>query len=435
MTTLFPLWQRDRTEYDTICAYLGLLPNAVLYDRLSEYLANAPFRFRPPYGFPRFLAGLRLNQFRVARLDFATKMLFPEHPFRHAINGVMALHECDADGYSQLAASPTGWTVVSAMFGWGLGFLVRAAITVPWLGWQVARYALGMQFRVMNNLVGRRVMITGVNRGLGMDIMLDCLEKGATVVGIVRNREARDSVVSQLPVKSPLTLLVADLATPGALVKALQGAQIEADSIDVAVLCAGVKHDGESVLVLPALRETFEVNYFSAAEFAAWLCAPRNTAVRSGNSQGMGPASDSNPQSVQGQRETPNKKVALVLISSIGRWHGMHGSCGYNASKAALSIWGESLEMELRQSGNRQFAVTIVEPGMFESEMTQRTSLTKLLFVSRRKVAAQIVSGTLAGRKSIRPPFWFALLTWGVCLAGRSVRYRLFARVKPKGKH
>ena len=72
---------------------------------------------------------------------------------------------------------------------------------------------------------------------------------------------------------------------------------------------------------------------------------------------------------------------------------------------------------------------------MFESEMTRKTPLTKFLLVSRRNVAGEIVSGALAGRKSIRPPLWFALLTWGVCLAGRDVRYRLFAHVKASEKH
>jgi hypothetical protein len=87
--------------------------------------------------------------------------------------------------------------------------------------------------------------------------------------------------------------------------------------------------------------------------------------------------------------------------------------------------------MELRQSRDRRFTVTIVEPGMFESGMTEQTPLTKLLSVSRREIAGRIVSAALAGRKSIRPPLWFALVTWGVCLMGRDFRYRLFAHAKP----
>jgi hypothetical protein len=68
---------------------------------------------------------------------------------------------------------------------------------------------------------------------------------------------------------------------------------------------------------------------------------------------------------------------------------------------------------------------------MFESGMTEQTPLTKLLSVSRREIAGRIVSAALAGRQSIRPPLWFALVTWGVCLMGRDFRYRLFAHAKP----
>jgi hypothetical protein len=60
--------------------------------------------------------------------------------------------------------------------------------------------------------------------------------------------------------------------------------------------------------------------------------------------------------------------------------------------------------------------------------MTRKTLMTRLLSAPRRDVARQIVSAALAGRRSLRPPLWFALLTWGVCLGGRGLRQRLFAR-------
>jgi hypothetical protein len=63
--------------------------------------------------------------------------------------------------------------------------------------------------------------------------------------------------------------------------------------------------------------------------------------------------------------------------------------------------------------------------------MTQPDGLRRWLLASRRRVAESIVDGAAAGRRTIRPPFWFALLTWGVCLAGRSFRSKLFGRVKP----
>ena len=116
----------------------------------------------------------------------------------------------------------------------------------------------------------------------------------------------------------------------------------------------------------------------------------------------------------------------------MGRWHGMHHSGGYNASKAALSIWGESFDMEARGASRRRFTVTIVEPGMFASGMTKAAGLGRFLLAPRSRVAATIVSGALAGRSAIRPPFWFALVTWAVCLVGRDFRYRILARARPR---
>lgn len=435
---LFPLWQIDEPEYGAVCAHLGLTPKPHLRDRLNGYLASAPFCFARPAGFSHFLATLRLTRFRIARLDVVTKLLYPDHPVRHALNGVIALHECDGAGYREMAASPAGWKAVVLMVAWLVGFGLRAGVTVPWLVWQFFVYVVGIPFRATIHLTKRRVLITGVNRGLGLDLMLRCLEQGAEVIGTVRDRQALTELRSWLPGTAPVKLLVAELSQPGNLVRALHDAQVPADSLHLSILCAGVKHDGASALSLDALRETFQVNFFAAAEFAAWLCAFERTSVLARSAEVPDPSGSPVRESAadsralgQGQRGPR----ALVLISSMGRWHGMHYASGYNASKAALSIWGESLDMELCYSQTPPLTVTVVEPGMFASGMSRQTPLTRFLFVPRRDVAVRILSGALAGRKTIRPPYWFALLTWGVCLAGRNVRLRLFARAKPAAEH
>jgi NAD(P)-dependent dehydrogenase (short-subunit alcohol dehydrogenase family) len=433
---LFPLWQIDAREYHAVCAYLRLTPEARLYEHLFRYLADAPFRFPRPGGFSRYLARLRLTRFRIGRLDPMTKLFLPGHPLRHILNGVIALHECDPQGYRELARVPLGWRAGVAVFGQGLGFAVNLAVSLPWLAWQWVGYAAGAPFRAGDGLAGKRALITGVSRGLGRDLMLRCLEGGAEVIGIVRNREAREELLAQIPARARLTLLVADLSTPGALFAALREAQIPSDSIAIAILCAAIKHDGKSVLSLRELRETFQVNVFAAVELADWLCGP------SGGSLALAPSADpgldSGTRSVAAvlPSEATRDRALLsttrvVLVSSMGRWHGMHFSGGYNASKAALSIWGESLDMELRQR-KRRFTVTVVEPGIFASGMTRDTRLTRVLFASRGKVAARILSGALQGRPAIRPPRWFALLTWAICLIGRDQRYRLFASAKPR---
>ncbi len=396
---LFPLWQIDQQEYQAVCAYLSVSPKMHIYEKLFEYFANAPFRYDRPCGFPLFLAKSKLTRFRIARLDLVTKLFFPNHPVRHILNGIIALHECDGEGYSQMASPPRGWTVPFFLLGWAIMFSASFAITTVWLCWQFVFYLLGWPLQPKDDVAGKRILITGVNRGLGLDLLLDSLEQGAEVVGTVRNRDNLDSFMAQLPAEAPVKILVADLSQAGALVKVLNQNQITNDSVDIAILCAGVKYSGTSVLSMSRLRETFEVNYFSSIDLAQWLFS-------SGN------------------------KTTLVLVSSIGRWHGMHLSCGYNASKAALSIWGESLEMELRFLGNRDCKIMIAEPGIFESGMMAQKGVNKLLFASRRELAERIISGALKGKKVLRYPFWFALLTWMLCLGGRSLRYHLFARNK-----
>jgi short-subunit dehydrogenase len=404
---LFPLWQPDRAEYHVVCAHLGLTPKAQVYERLCAYLASAPFRFARPGGFSLSLAKLRLTRFRIARLDLATKLFLPGHPVRHVLNGVIALHECDAEGYREMAAAPTGLAAPLSILAWVFGYFWRLGLTVPWLGWRLLAYAAARPFAGAGDALVKRILITGVNRGLGKDLMLHCLERGGEVVGTVRNADAMNEVKRWLPAEAPVTLLTADLSRSDALVDALEAAQVRPESLDVAILNAGTKHEGEPVLSLAHLRDTFQVNFFSAAEFARWFCAEPKGAPQRGS------------------------KRALVLVSSIGRWHGMHFVGGYNASKAALSIWGESLDMELRQSANRRVSVTIVEPGLFESAMSGEVRLTRSLFASRPRVAARIVSAAFAAKPTLRPPLWFAFLTWAACLAGRDFRYRLFKRTKP----
>jgi NAD(P)-dependent dehydrogenase (short-subunit alcohol dehydrogenase family) len=258
-------------------------------------------------------------------------------------------------------------------------------------------------------LEGRTVLITGVARGLGLDLALECLERGARLVGTVRNEASLARLRALLPNEAPVQLLVADLSTPGALVEALGKAAVDPGSLRLALLCAGVKHDGATVLALRELRDTFEVNFFAAAEFAQWFCRPSSS----------------------GASTPPAGQRSLTLISSMGRWHGMHSTAGYNASKAALSIWGESLEMDLARSGGPGVALTIVEPGLFESGMVaRRRGLRGLLLAQRRSVAERIVEGALAGRRVLRPPAWFAWLTWAVCAAGRDFRHALLSRAR-----
>ena len=397
---LFPIWQVDEAEYRAVCAYLNLSPQSRLYEKLNDFLIHAPFRFQIPNNFSLYLARPRLTHFRIARLDLTSKLFYPSHPIRHILNAVIALHECDGKGYSQMSASPFGWALSFWLIIWGVQFITSLAVTIVWLCWHRLLYLFGPALRLRGEgVVGKRILITGANQGLGKDLLLFALQQGAQVIGTVRNMDTAEELIHQFPEETPIEFISADLSLPGALTDALQKSQISAGSIDMAILCAGIKHSDATILSLPQLRETFEVNYFSNVDFTHWLCEP-------------------------GHQST------LVLISSMGRWHGMHSSCGYNASKAALSIWGESLEMELNLQEKPSCSILIVEPGIFSSGMVEKRGLSHLFSISRQDLAAHIIASASNGKRVLRFPIWFAWLTWAVCMGGRSVRLRLFSRVK-----
>src|SRR6266581_9195173 len=149
---LFPLWQIDAEEYRAVCGYLRVTPQAHVYGRLSQYLADAPFRFPRPSAFSRYLAEPRLTRFRIGRLDPMTKVFLPGHPLRHVLNGVIALHECDPRGYRELAVAPLGWRALLAVLVQTLGFAVNLVISLPWLVWQSVGYAAGAPFRAADDI-------------------------------------------------------------------------------------------------------------------------------------------------------------------------------------------------------------------------------------------------------------------------------------------
>lgn len=396
--TLFPAWQPTYAEYTTVCRYLRLTPQPQLYGRLLSHLAEAALTQPPLSAWARHLSSGRRGWFWLTCMDLVSRLFIPTHPVRFWLNATLALHECTAQGHAELSRVPRGWRLWLALPWWGGVLAASALLAGGWLMYRGLGFGLRLGWlRRTDTLAGRGVLVTGASRGLGWDLAMLALERGARVYAVIRDRRRLPEAAGQLPAQAPLQWIEADLAVPGALTRALQNADIQAGTIDYALLAAGVKHDATSVLDEAALRQTFQVNLHANVEFAAWYHAHAG-------------------------------RGRIVLVSSMGRWHGMPDTGGYNASKAALSIWGESLDMEL--TARARPAVLIVEPGLFASGMVRTHGLQGLLSLPRREVAQRILEAVLQGRRSLRPPLWFAGLTWGLCLAGRNLRARVLTRAR-----
>lgn len=101
----------------------------------------------------------------------------------------------------------------------------------------------------------------------------------------------------------------------------------------------------------------------------------------------------------------------LVGVSSVAGERGRRGNSAYQASKAALTVYLESVRYRLRGSGVR---VVTVKPGFVATPMTAGLPLPKLL-VSRPDAVARRVADALAGGPEVvYVPRYLAPVLWTV---------------------
>ncbi|TYJ25521.1 hypothetical protein E1A91_A07G056400v1 [Gossypium mustelinum] len=103
-------------------------------------------------------------------------------------------------------------------------------------------------------------------------------------------------------------------------------------------------------------------------------------------------------------RKTKGK--IIVMASSVG-WYPFPRFSFYNASKAALITFYETLRTEI---GNSNIGITIVTPGLVKSALSQnepaKAALGWIPMVSAEKCGKAIVKGACRGDKYVVEPSW-----------------------------
>jgi NAD(P)-dependent dehydrogenase (short-subunit alcohol dehydrogenase family) len=214
------------------------------------------------------------------------------------------------------------------------------------------------------DLIGRKVLITGANRGVGAALVTAALDRqAATVVAAARNPALLPSPADPARVV-PVRLDVTDLAQVAA-------AAAEHPDVDLLVCNAGVTCQRPllSDVTDAALREVMEVNFFGplglARAFAPALCRP-----------GSG----------------------VIFILSVSAVALSRSAPVYSASKAACLMLALDLREELRDSGA---TVTVVLPGFIDTDMGAAFGSTAK--ATPAQIAAFALDGWLAGQPTIWP--------------------------------
>ena len=211
------------------------------------------------------------------------------------------------------------------------------------------------------DLTGRKVLVTGANRGVGAALVTAALDRhAATVVAAARD----PATVQQAPGVVPARLDVTDRA---------QVAAVAAEHPDVGLLVcnAGVTLQRPllSDVTDDALRQVMEVNFFGPLSLA----------------RAFAPA-----------LRRPGSGVIFVLsVSAVAL---SRSAPVYSASKAACLMLALDLREELRDSGA---TVTVVLPGFIDTDMGAAFASTAK--ATPAQIAALSLDGWLAGQHTIWP--------------------------------
>jgi NAD(P)-dependent dehydrogenase (short-subunit alcohol dehydrogenase family) len=183
---------------------------------------------------------------------------------------------------------------------------------------------------------GLTVLVTGANRGLGLEFARQLHSAGATVIGTARNpAEATELAATGARV---VQLDVADAASVAALAEELAG-----EPIDALLNNAGIfpSRGGLESLDPEQAARVYAVNTLGPMRLTQSLL----------------------PNLRQGRR-----KLVMNMSSGLGSIanNGRGGAMGYRESKAALNMFTRSLHAELSDEG---FVCIAMSPGWVRTDM------------------------------------------------------------------
>ncbi len=121
----------------------------------------------------------------------------------------------------------------------------------------------------MGALEGRRIVLTGVSRGVGLETARLFLREGAQIVGVARDAERLERARRELdPEGRRLSVVAVDLTDPEAPSTVLNAVEKRFSALDVLFNNAGVQIDGDGRGITQVNEDTFE------RSMAANLVAP-----------------------------------------------------------------------------------------------------------------------------------------------------------------
>ena len=225
------------------------------------------------------------------------------------------------------------------------------------------------------NFNKKTILITGASSGIGRGLASALAAEKCNLILLARRKELLDQLATALKDKgSSVLTLKCDVANKEEVRSCINESLKQFENIDIAILNSGIGKNIEVQNLNAAdAKNIFDVNLFGVINFVELFI----------------------PEFIK------NKQGMIVGVSSLAEIRGFAKSGFYCASKSALSIFLESLRVELKQYGVK---VITVKPGFVRTPMTDKNNFKMPFIINLDKAVRIILNGIKKEKRIIQFP-------------------------------
>ncbi|KAI3852404.1 hypothetical protein MKX03_018884 [Papaver bracteatum] len=280
-------------------------------------------------------------------------------------------------------------------------FIILCIIAPPYYLFKLLNSILNKPLFFIENMAGKVVLVTGASSGIGEQLVYEYARRKARLVIVARRKNLLEEVANKArQFGSPDVLVVcADVTKVDDCERFIEETINYFGRLDHLVNNAGI-------VSLCSFKEAKNIlNFAPIIDVSFWGSVyPTHFAIP----------------------HLQKSKARIVVMASVGGWLPTSRLCFYDASKAALINFYDTLRVELQPDGVK---ITIASPGVTDLEMTQGKILSKegvmqvdkesmddmietfllgtMPVISSELCAKRIVNGACRGDGSITEPAYF----------------------------
>ncbi|MFO1157356.1 MAG: SDR family NAD(P)-dependent oxidoreductase [Reyranellaceae bacterium] len=227
------------------------------------------------------------------------------------------------------------------------------------------------------------IVITGASSGIGEALALDYARPGVALALTGRDAGRLEAVAEACRAKGATvaagTLDVAQREPLAAWLTAFD----DAHPVDLVIANAGISidKDNSSLDDFAIIRKTFDVNVDGVLNTVEPLIA----------------------------RLMARRRGQIAIVSSLASFIGLPYSASYNASKAAVRVWGESIRYVLKKN---DIGVSVVCPGFVVSRITADAPFPMPFLMSAERASGIIRRGLARNKARIAFPIGTKAAVW-----------------------